>query len=108
MRRQHHCAAVARTEDDAAPEPEPHDDAVEDDPCLAHRVDDGVQLRAELDERLHVRAPQPELALVQRGERAGGKREQPEARDVEHRHPLELDALAGITSTGGTSRAAWA
>ena len=74
---------------------EPRGEAVEDDLRLLDRIGHVVELRAQLDERLEVGPALAELALVHRREDRRREREQPERRDVEDRHPVELDRPPG-------------
>ena len=87
--------AVARADDDTAPEAEAIDDAVEDDPRLADRIGDIVQLGAQLHEGLEVGPAEAELALVEGREGGRCQGEEPERRHVQHGHALELEALTG-------------
>ena len=95
MRRKHEQLALGCTEDEAAHETEPLDQAVEDDP----RLDDGiarlVEASADVDHRLKIGPALAELALVDRREDRRGKREQPERRHAQEGHAFELDLASG-------------
>ena len=69
-------------------------------------IGDVVELGAELDERLEVGPALAELALVHRREGRRREGEQPERRDVEDGHPVELDrrARAGRRPAGRAGR----
>ena len=83
--------AIDRAEDGATLEPEPRGQPVEHDACLEDRVGHVVESRADVDERLEIRAALAQLALVHRGEDRRRQREQPERGHVEDRHPIEVD-----------------
>ena len=102
-------AALGGSQDDASLDVKPGGEAVEDDLRLLDRIGHVVELRAQLDERLEVGPALAELALVHRREDRRREREQPERRDVEDRHPVELDRprRAG-RRPAGTRAAAWA
>ena len=86
---------VDRAEDEAACEPEAVDEPIEHEVRLADRVRHVIEARADVDQRLQVGPALSELSLVHRREDRRGEGEQPERDQVEDRHLLEFDGLAG-------------